>query len=391
MKRTLPTIYLLTCLSMLGACDRPTLDSKTKSQTHNKELLTPNGQVPMPHRATPVVTLPETDDNHDPLPIQHSNIRTWLSDGNLAQIKNYVLSHYSALSSSELNAIKQQLLAIDVTQPNALDRLALTAELFDDNLSWQAYARHAERDRHWHEAHKAYLRLSQLEVEPDAQEAAFSALVRTSAYLRNELERNGDLSGIQLLYQQLVDLHPGVTRFRLELAHANLHLGDLNRARLLYEELRYDPDFGAIAEHALDTIERKSSDQARNDEVEVPLEIQGSSMLVRVSLNQQPTTLLLDTGASITALSKATIRALNLPPTGQKIWLATANGQRQASVYSLNQITLGQFTLNRVLVAEIDLEHYDGLLGTDVLSALAQEYDYRLENNPGRLVFTPKR
>lgn len=388
MMRPLTTTYLLISLSMLGACEQRALHKEPQHPIHVEE--SPNSDEVSQSTTPGIETATSGTERTDP-PVHLTRIDAWLTQGDLTQIKHYVLAHYSTLSSSDLDAIKQRLLRIGDTQSNALAQLALTAELFDDNTSWQAYAQLAERERHWHPAHAAYLRLSQLEVQPEAQEQALSALVRTSAYLRNELERNGDLIGIQLLYQELVDLHPGFTRFRLELAHANLHQGDYERARQLYEELRYDAEFGVIAEHALESIKRKSTDNRDRNEIVIPLETQGSSMLVTVTLNQQSATLLLDTGASITALNQATIRALNLRPTGEHIWLTTANGQRQAAVYSLNQLTLGQFKLNRVLIAEVELEQYDGLLGTDLLNLLARDYNYRLENNPSRLVFTPKR
>ena len=251
MMRPLTTTYLLISLSMLGACEQRALHKEPQHPIHVEE--SPNSDKVSQSTTPGIETATSGTERTDP-PAHLTRIDAWLAQGDLAQIKHYVLAHYSTLSSSGLDAIKQRLLRIGDTQSNALAQLALTAELFDDNTSWQAYAQLAERERHWHPAHAAYLRLSQLEVQPEAQEQALSALVRTSAYLRNELERNGDLIGIQLLYQELVDLHPGFTRFRLELAHANLHQGDYERARQLYEELRYDAEFGVIAEHALESI-----------------------------------------------------------------------------------------------------------------------------------------
>jgi clan AA aspartic protease (TIGR02281 family) len=390
MKRALTITYSLFCLSLLSACEQRTPQSDAEVQIQAQDTPSNSGITKELEATEPSSTDSQTDTTNRVLADHLSRINTWIAQDDLTQIKHYVLQHYSALTRSELDAIKQALLSTSTTQANAIDQLALAAELFDDSTSWLAYAQHAERGQYWHEAHAAYLQLSQHEVRPEKQEQALSALVRTSAHLRNELERNADLAGIRLLYQQLVDLHPGFPRFRLELAHASMHHGDHEHARQLYEELRYDPEFGDIAEHALETIDRQSADKAARNDVVIPLEMQGSSMVVEVTLNQRPATLLLDTGASITALSQSTIRSLNLNPTGEQIWLATANGQRQSAIYSLNQITLGQFKLNRVPVAEIELERFDGLLGTDLLNVLAQKYNYRLENNPSRLVFSPK-
>lgn len=119
--------------------------------------------------------------------------------------------------------------------------------------------------------------------------------------------------------------------------------------------------------------------------VSVPLIVAGSSYLVEVSINQRPVTLLLDTGASITALDERLIRRLGLDRTGRRVRLSTANGSRTSNIYLAETLSMQKVVLNNARVVAVDLgreARIDGLLGTDVL----QRFIYQIDNANNRLI-----
>ena len=112
----------------------------------------------------------------------------------------------------------------------------------------------------------------------------------------------------------------------------------------------------------------------------------GSEMCIRDSL-------LLDTGASITALSRELIDRLNLQPLNRQIRLNTANGSTLAELYQVERLQLGRLVLSDIVIADIDMgstSNFQGLLGTDTLNKLRNDYDYVIDNGQKALIFKPK-
>ena len=100
--------------------------------------------------------------------------------------------------------------------------------------------------------------------------------------------------------------------------------------------------------------------------------------------------MLLDTGASITSLSAEVIQRLGLEPLGRSIQINTANGRTEAPLYRVKRISLGRFRIQDLVVAEIDLgrdNRFQGLLGTDLLNGVNQNYGYLIDNQKSELIF----
>lgn len=121
----------------------------------------------------------------------------------------------------------------------------------------------------------------------------------------------------------------------------------------------------------------------------IPLKRSGSSYLVDTVINNSPVTLLLDTGASITALSVQTIKRLSVKKTARRIRLATANGTTTSAIYRVDSLRMENIELQGVSIAEIDLGRkatIDGLLGTDVL----QRFNYQINAESQSLILKPR-
>jgi len=247
------------------------------------------------------------------------------------------------------------------------------------------------------------LRSSALEHRPELFESKLQALIRASNYVRAALEAQGDQIGIRDLYQRLYDQHPNHPRLQLELAQSHLRLGDIGSARPFLENLQYDLEFGTLAQQKLTALDARSTEEPdtplqpaappKRSELVVPLLRSGNSFLVDVSINARPVRMLLDTGASITALSQDAIRRLNLQATDRYIRLTTANGVRRSQLYQARRVKLGRLTVDNLVVAEIDMERnapIQGLLGTDLLNQLDNRYSYLIDNQQNALIFRRK-
>lgn len=316
---------------------------------------------------------------------------------------------YPLLSSNELEKLQKLFLGraeqlFDAGESQSAETLLkLTAESYDDITSWNALATVAESRNNWELAYRALLRASELEYRPDHLLATLQALVKVSSRLRASLEKQGDWLAIKAMYQNLNDQHPGHARFQLELARAHLRLNEPSAATRLLELLQYDLDLGEIARQMLTDLRPEEAQKLPADdtaeprrqpgEVVVPLMRAGDSFLVNVSFGSRRLTMLLDTGASITALSQQTIEKLRLRPTGRFIQLHTANGLRRSQLYRAGRIRLGRLSVSDFVVAEVEFDHSEkiqGLLGTDLLNQIDSRYSFVLDNQQNALIFREK-
>ncbi|MEM7357615.1 MAG: aspartyl protease family protein [Pseudomonadota bacterium] len=321
-----------------------------------------------------------------------------------------ITSNYSRASASELERFKAMVLQYadqlltKGAESAASSLLKEYTQAFDELTAWKQLAELSLKTQDWDNAITSLLAYSAQENQPEAFEQSLRSLVRAGNYVRATLERQGDEAGILALYQRIYDQHPQYPRFQLELANAHLRLNDPDSARPLLENLSYDPKLGIIAQEtlarmnsqrqaeldALTQAEPETPPPVPSTDIAVPLIRSGSSLLVDVSVNSVPMRLLLDTGASITALSSEVIQDLGLRPNGTVITLNTANGRTQSRLYRTDRLRLGRLQLNDMVVAEIDLPSsrgIAGLLGTDVLNQMNEQFSYLIDDENNALIF----
>jgi predicted aspartyl protease len=357
-------------------------------------------------KTSPTNNLDKTPSNSE-VDISFAVIQGFIRLGDWQQAANKINQHYSYLSRKQLNRLKQDFLnsAARASKDNKENSLIAASRVFDELDIWKALASAAETSANWQLAFDAQLRASELENDSVELEALLINMLKSSGYLRADYEKNSDQLSIKIMYQRLVDLHPHFSLFQLELAHAHTQLNNYPIAENIYTSLRYDPEFGEIAQSALARIKdseatqssvasiQRSSETGHPKDIVVPLIAVGNSFLIDASIERQGSRLLLDTGASITALSSELIRRLNLEPTGKSIQLSTANGLTIAKLYKVNSLSLGRLTLQNMIIAEIDLgqrREFDGLLGTDALNEFKSRYNYVIDNQSKTLIFRPR-
>ena len=142
-----------------------------------------------------------------------------------------------------------------------------------------------------------------------------------------------------------------------------------------------------------ETAEEVSTETSEEVEAIVRFSTSNGHMVVPVLLNEsRNTTLLFDTGASITILSTDLARSLGLRAhAGRTMRLKTVAADVQAKVATLDSLTVGGLSRSDFPVAVVDLDldksgRFDGILGMDFLG----NYTIRIDNQARRIFLTPR-
>ena len=336
------------------------------------------------------------------------SLTSLLQEGKLLAAIQLIDDSYERATSNDLERFKEivfqhgLILRRDEQLASAIQLFEAYAQRFDDAEAWLHLGNTAAAAKEWDTTVDAYLQSSSQEHDPIAYQESLQALIRAASHLRTTLEKQGDQLAILDLYKRLYEHHPNFPRFQLELAQSYLRLKDPGSAIPLLEAIRFDPILGAIATQKLAVIrarERELQDSSleqqddANTDIVVPLTRAGNSFLVDLQINSLNERLLLDTGASITALSKNLIARYNLEATGQVIQLNTANGVRLSPLYKVDRIQIGPLQIRNLLIAEITMANnsiVQGLAGTDLLTQISPRHSYIIDNQASSLIFREK-
>lgn len=188
-----------------------------------------------------------------------------------------------------------------------------------------------------------------------------------------------------VLYEHALQWEPDNPAYYLRLAEIYLAMGDLAAAGAVIAGL--SP--GAANEQRLAAIEQALADEA-SMETGIALQRKGSHYLVDVLLNGVPARLMIDTGASVSALSRRAAEQLvdvaRLQHQGDTE-LATAGGRIDSPVYLADTVSIDRHDLYGVEWVVIDYPDadVDGVLGMNVLS----HFDFRIDQRRQLLMLEP--
>ena len=159
------------------------------------------------------------------------------------------------------------------------------------------------------------------------------------------------------------------------------------------EELEQEVPAEPAEGESTETAEGVSTETSEEVKSIVRFSTSNGHMVVPVLLNEsRNTTLLFDTGASITVLSTKLAQSLGLSAAaGKTIRLKTVAADVTARVATLDSITVGGLSRSDfpVAVVELDLDksgRFDGILGMDFLG----NYTIRIDNQARRIFLTPR-
>jgi hypothetical protein len=139
---------------------------------------------------------------------------------------------------------------------------------------------------------------------------------------------------------------------------------------------------------ALETRSASPSASSRGAVI-IPVTLRGRSVIVPVTLNRSiSANLLLDTGASMTMISRTLANTLALPATGAGLF-SGIGGTVSAPIARLESIKVGDAEVSGMAVSIHDtarFPHFEGLLGMDFLG----RFEISVDSAKQLLVLTPK-
>jgi len=180
-----------------------------------------------------------------------------------------------------------------------------------------------------------------------------------------------DEIGLLDLYKKAVELEPDYGRHYLNLAQRYLDLGNTKDAINTLETARFDSSISIEIDNMLAAI-RQQKPVDFSSAYKIPLTRKGHQYYAQVRINgEYDTTWLLDTGASVSAITPETLSSLpvNVSEEGQA-WFNTAAGMVNAKTVVINGLEIANIHIDRMKVGVLDLAsggHFDGLLGMDFL------------------------
>lgn len=165
------------------------------------------------------------------------------------------------------------------------------------------------------------------------------------------------------LFETLYWYQDDYAKFSLALAEIYFQLGEINQAEQILLYVEADPEF---AEQAVALRLRM-----KNKEVTIALKKHAAHYWVKVQIDQTPVQLMLDTGATMTSLSRTFVEQNSLEYRHVDYQVVqTANGETQAEQIEVDRFAMGGVVLNnfRMLVLDNYFSKNDGLLGMNFLS-----------------------
>lgn len=258
------------------------------------------------------------------------------------------------------------------------------ATFYDDIPVLLMLARHQEQQG-LPEAAANTLLLARTYALPGKQRGVSEALQQLTIRTDKRLSDEGRWIELLGYYEYLVAIDFTTPEFELRRALLYRRFGEQARGNELLANLRAaadgsDPEWAAtLARHLAEPRTETAPGAALSNAI--PLERRGDGYVVEVTLNDQATLkLLVDTGASMTALTRESFRRLarqHFSLLGTRLF-NTANGYTRGDIYMASALTLGEERLEGTHLAVLDLrtmDDIDGLLGMNVLRQFHFEID----------------
>jgi clan AA aspartic protease (TIGR02281 family) len=186
-------------------------------------------------------------------------------------------------------------------------------------------------------------------------------------------------------------------QYRQALAH--LRSGDQEFAVAQFNFLLGDSIVGELAAQALDNLAGHAAAPAIADNTtpeyseSIALQRVGNQYAATLSSQrQEKINLLIDTGASMTAMSSASFHALGISADAKqqsRRVFRTAGGVVMGTVYTVAELKLGPYVLRNTEVAVIDFQtrrEIDGLLGMNILG----QFRFQIDQENARLRLSEK-
>ena len=192
------------------------------------------------------------------------------------------------------------------------------------------------------------------------------------------LTENSQLMGLLLF---ALEKQPDHATFGLMLAEVYEQSGDLEQALTQLQLIPYSEYHQAQVEESRNRIENKLSLQQRAAKG-IALQPRMGQFVVTVVFDETVALdLMIDTGASVTALGREAVTTLNqyglLHATGHQVRVSTANGEVMSPLFQAGRMRVGDWEMQDIELLQVNLpsSEIDGLLGMNFLGQFAFSID----------------
>jgi clan AA aspartic protease (TIGR02281 family) len=206
-----------------------------------------------------------------------------------------------------------------------------------------------------------------------------------------QFKRNYSWDILAMFVEPLLQLEPNNRLYILSLAMAYAELFQEGLMENVLASLDFDdPDAQKIRKIILAqkvTVSNNENDaldtanETTNIGRPIPLKQFGDQYVVEAKLSSNPVALLIDTGASVTAISKKYFNNLSnrykVNYLG-RFSIGTAGGSIMARMYQFQELTINHVTVQNLpvlVLPMLDIENADGLLGMNFL----REFDFKID------------
>jgi len=221
---------------------------------------------------------------------------------------------------------------------------------------------HHSSNKHWQAAMDSLLTAAEFPESNEQLEQIQAEQAQVVEQIYAEFADRDDWLGLSDYFSKLLLRDPNNDRIRLRLARVNAQAGNLEKA---LETLDGTGTQG---------VSRQEIDELRDEllstrDAPIRFRDEGGALVARAILNSSSIELLVDTGATKTALATSTLRRLGAYPLNQSAQVQTASGRITAQLYRVSELIVENTRFNDLTVLALDNPpaRWDGLLGMDLL------------------------
>ena len=187
-----------------------------------------------------------------------------------------------------------------------------------------------------------------------------------------------DWLGLSDYFEELLLRDPNNDRVRLQLADVHAQAGNLDAA---IETLDGTGTEGVSQQE----INELRDALLRTDIEPIRFRDEGGALVARATLNATDIELLVDTGATKTALATSTLRRLGAYPLNESAQVQTASGRITAQLYRVPELIVENARFRDLTVLALDNPpaRWDGLLGMDLLREMNVDLSGQLDTEQG--------
>ncbi len=309
------------------------------------------------------------------------------SEQNASQLKKALLDEFSRLiearNNSDFSELVEQYLSIYYDD---IDVLLLLAEFNQANGSYL-------------EVVNVFLLAKTYAYSNIDQEKVTDRFNRFVMSIDRSYTEQKDFLSLINLYAHINTSGLMTSTHQYQQALAHLRSGDEAFAIEQFNQLLGDSLAGESAAKALSSLTNDTEnptvvyESAWEGAESIALQKVGNQYAVNLNNNRQGSlNLLIDTGASMTAVSRDSFNTLNANGDAveqDRRVFRTANGLVQATVFSVPELSLGPHRLENTQIAVIELDNHrgiDGLLGMNILG----QFRFQIDQDNSQLLLSKK-